>query len=136
RETLERELGEPGPDRIWYVGDAFAAGWTLEEVHHFTKIDPWFLVQIEEIVKIELALEKTSLQAIDADTFPGPKKKALSDRGLAKRLKTNVKAVRQRRIAENNRPVYKRDDTCAAEFANDTAYLYSTYEGHDKGECE
>ena len=136
RETLERELGEPGPDRIWYVGDAFAAGWTLEEVHHFTKIDPWFLVQIEEIVKIELALEKTSLEAIDADTLRGLKKKGFSDRRLAKLLKTNDQAVRERRIAENIRPVYKRVDTCAAEFATDTAYLYSTYEGHGDGECE
>ncbi|MGQ3174115.1 MAG: carbamoyl-phosphate synthase large subunit [Hydrogenophaga sp.] len=136
RETLERELGEPGPDRIWYVGDAFAAGWTLEEVHQFTKIDPWFLVQIEEIVKIELALEKTSLAAIDADTLRGLKKKGFSDRRLAKLLKTNDQAVRERRIAENIRPVYKRVDTCAAEFATDTAYLYSTYEGHGDGECE
>jgi carbamoyl-phosphate synthase large subunit len=136
RETLERELGEPGPDRIWYVGDAFAAGWTLDEVHQFTKIDPWFLVQIEEIVKIELALEKTSLEAIDAGTLRGLKKKGFSDRRLAKLLKTNDQAVRERRIAENIRPVYKRVDTCAAEFATDTAYLYSTYEGHGDGECE
>jgi carbamoyl-phosphate synthase large subunit len=136
RETLERELGEPGPDRIWYVGDAFAAGWTMEEVHQFTKIDPWFLVQIEEIVKIELALEKTSLEAIDTDTLRGLKKKGFSDRRLAKLLKTNDQAVRERRIAENIRPVYKRVDTCAAEFATDTAYLYSTYEGHGDGECE
>ena len=136
REILERELGTPGPDRIWYVGDAFAAGWTLDEVHHFTKIDPWFLVQIEEIVKIELALEKTSLEAIDADTLRGLKKKGFSDRRLAKLLKTNDQAVRERRIAENIRPVYKRVDTCAAEFATDTAYLYSTYEGHGDGECE
>ena len=136
RETLERELGEPGPDRIWYVGDAFAAGWTMEEVHQFTKIDPWFLVQIEEIVKIELALEKTSLEAIDADTLRGLKRKGFSDRRLAKLLKTNDQAVRERRIAENIRPVYKRVDTCAAEFATNTAYLYSTYEGHGDGECE
>jgi carbamoyl-phosphate synthase large subunit len=136
RETLERELGEPGPDRIWYVGDAFAAGWTMEEVHQFTKIDPWFLVQIEEIVKIELALEQTNLEAIDSDTLRGLKKKGFSDRRLAKLLKTNDQAVRERRIAENIRPVYKRVDTCAAEFATDTAYLYSTYEGHGDGECE
>ncbi len=136
RETLERELGEPGPDRIWYVGDAFAAGWTMEEVHQFTKIDPWFLVQIEEIVKIELALEKTSLEAIDADTLRGLKKKGFSDRRLAKLLKTTDAAVRARRITQNIRPVYKRVDTCAAEFSTDTAYLYSTYEGHGDGECE
>jgi carbamoyl-phosphate synthase large subunit len=136
RETLERELGEPGPERIWYVGDAFAAGWSMEEVHQFTKIDPWFLVQIEEIVKIELALEQTSLEALDADTLRGLKKKGFSDRRLAKLLKTTDAAVRARRIAQNIRPVYKRVDTCAAEFATDTAYLYSTYEGHGDGECE
>jgi carbamoyl-phosphate synthase large subunit len=136
RETLERELGEPGPERIWYVGDAFAAGWTLAEVHQFTKIDPWFLVQIEEIVKIELQLEQTSLDKVDADTLRGLKKKGFSDRRLAKLLKTTDAAVRARRIAQNIRPVYKRVDTCAAEFATDTAYLYSTYEGHGDGECE
>jgi carbamoyl-phosphate synthase large subunit len=136
RETLERELGTPGPDRIWYVGDAFAAGWSLDEVHHFTKIDVWFLVQIEEIVKIELQLEQTSLEALDADTLRGLKMKGFSDRRLAKLLKTTDKALRERRIAENIRPVYKRVDTCAAEFATDTAYLYSTYEGHGDGECE
>ncbi|MDP3322953.1 MAG: carbamoyl phosphate synthase large subunit, partial [Hydrogenophaga sp.] len=136
REILERELGEPGPERIWYVGDAFAAGWTIDEVHHFTRIDKWFLVQIEEIVKIELQLEQTSLDAIDAETLRGLKKKGFSDRRLAKLLKTNDGTVRARRIAENIRPVYKRVDTCAAEFATDTAYLYSTYEGHGDGECE
>ncbi|MGS5086785.1 carbamoyl-phosphate synthase large subunit [Hydrogenophaga sp. A37] len=136
REILERELGEPGPERIWYVGDAFAAGWTLAEVHQFTKIDPWFLVQIEEIVKIELQLEQTSLEALDADTLRGLKKKGFSDRRLAKLLKTTDAAVRERRIAQNIRPVYKRVDTCAAEFSTDTAYLYSTYEGHGDGECE
>jgi len=136
RETLERELGEPGPERIWYVGDAFAAGWSMEEVHQFTKIDPWFLVQIEEIVKIELQLEKTSLEALDTDTLRGLKKKGFSDRRLAKLLKTTDGAVRERRIAQNIRPVYKRVDTCAAEFATDTAYLYSTYEGNGDGECE
>ncbi|MDO9567875.1 MAG: carbamoyl-phosphate synthase large subunit [Hydrogenophaga sp.] len=136
RETLERELGEPGPERIWYVGDAFAAGWSMEEVHQFTKIDPWFLVQIEQIVKIELQLEETNLEALDADTLRGLKKKGFSDRRLAKLLKTTEAAVRARRIAQNVRPVYKRVDTCAAEFATDTAYLYSTYEGHGDGECE
>ncbi len=136
REVLERELGEPGPDRIWYVGDAFAAGWSIDEVHQFTKIDKWFLVQIEEIVKLELAMEKTSLDAIDADTLRGLKQKGFSDRRLAKQLKTTEQAIRERRKALNIRPVYKRVDTCAAEFSTDTAYLYSTYEGQGDGECE
>jgi carbamoyl-phosphate synthase large subunit len=139
REILERELGEPGPDRIWYVGDAFAAGWSLEEVHQFTKIDPWFLVQIEEIVKIELQLDKQAeeqgegaLASLSADTLRTLKKKGFSDRRLAKLLKTSEKAVRDQRRALNVRPVYKRVDTCAAEFATNTAYMYSTYEE----ECE
>ena len=143
RETLERELGEPGPERIWYVGDAFAAGWSLDEVHQFTKIDKWFLIQIEEIIKLEMAMDQLvaekgegALTSLDADTLRGLKKKGFSDRRLAKLLATTDTAVRERRKALNVRPVYKRVDTCAAEFATDTAYLYSTYEGHGDGECE
>jgi carbamoyl-phosphate synthase large subunit len=105
REILERELGEPGPDRIWYVGDAFAAGWSLDEVHDLTKIDKWFLVQIEEIVKIELDLDKlavekgdAALASLDALTLRALKKKGFSDRRLAKLLKTTEKAVRDARM--------------------------------------
>ena len=132
REVIEEELGEPGPERIWYVGDAFAQGFTIEEVHQLTHIDPWFLVQIKEIIDIELWLEKQSLEAIDKTTLLNLKKKGFADRRLAKLLKTTDKAVRERRHALNVRPVYKRVDTCAGEFATDTAYMYSTYEE----ECE
>ena len=139
REILEKELGEPGPDRIWYVGDAFAAGWSVDEVHDLTKIDKWFLVQIEEIVRIELELDQIAaekgegaLAALDATTLRTLKKKGFSDRRLAKLLKTTEKAVRDQRRALGVRPVYKRVDTCAAEFATNTAYMYSTYED----ECE
>ncbi len=139
RELLEKELGEPGPERIWYVGDAFAMGLSVDEVHDLTKIDKWFLVQIEEIVKIELELDRLyeekgegALAALDADTLRVLKKKGFSDRRLAKLLKTNEKAVREARRALNVRPVYKRVDTCAAEFPTNTAYMYSTYEE----ECE
>jgi carbamoyl-phosphate synthase large subunit len=132
REVIEEELGEPGPERIWYVGDAFAQGFTVEEVHQLTHIDPWFLVQIKEIIDIELWLEKQSLEAIDKTTLLNLKKKGFADRRLAKLLKTTDKAVRERRHAMNVRPVYKRVDTCAGEFATDTAYMYSTYEE----ECE
>ena len=132
REVIEEELGEPGPERIWYVGDAFAQGFTVEEVHQLTHIDPWFLVQIKEIIDIELWLEKQSLEAIDKTTLLNLKKKGFADRRLAKLLKTTDKAVRERRHALNVRPVYKRVDTCAGEFATDTAYMYSTYEE----ECE
>jgi len=132
REVIEEELGEPGPERIWYVGDAFAQGFTIEEVHQLTHIDPWFLVQIKEIIDIELWLETQSLEAIDKATLLNLKKKGFADRRLAKLLKTTDKAVRERRHTMNVRPVYKRVDTCAGEFATDTAYMYSTYEE----ECE
>ena len=132
REVLEKELGEPGPERIWYVGDAFAMGLSVDEVFALTKIDPWFLVQIEEIVKIELELETQSLDAIDRDTLLALKKKGFSDRRLARHLKTTDTAIRDKRRALGVRPVYKRVDTCAAEFSTNTAYMYSTYED----ECE
>ena len=135
REVLEKELGEPGPERIWYVGDAFAMGMSVDEVFALTKIDRWFLVQIEQIVKIELELETTTLDAIDALTLRALKQKGFSDRRLARQLKTTEATVREKRIALGVRPVYKRVDTCAAEFSSNTAYLYSTYEA-EGAECE
>ncbi|PWF24104.1 carbamoyl-phosphate synthase large subunit [Corticimicrobacter populi] len=132
REKLEVELGEPGPERIWYVGDAFAQGFTLEEVHNLTKIDPWFLAQIKEIVDIELALEQRTLADLDADTLFQLKRRGFSDRRLAWLLDTSDTEIRKLRHQFNVRPVYKRVDTCAAEFATNTAYMYSTYEE----ECE
>ena len=135
REVLEKELGEPGPERIWYVGDAFAAGWSVDEVFALTKIDRWFLVQIEQIVKIELELEATTLDAIDAPTLRALKQKGFSDRRLAKQLKTTDTVIRTKRRALGVRPVYKRVDTCAAEFSTNTAYMYSTYEA-EYSECE
>lgn len=140
REVLERELGAPGPERIWYVGDAFALGMSVDEVFALTKIDPWFLTQIEQIVKIELELETKSLAQLDAYTLRALKQKGFSDRRLAKQLKTTDTAVRNARKALGVRPVYKRVDTCAAEFATNTAYLYSTYESFSafdtSSECE
>jgi len=136
REKIEIELGEPGPERIWYVGDAFALGMSVEEVHQLTRIDPWFLVQIKEIVDLELKLEKTKLAELDRVTLYQLKRKGFSDRRLAYLLKTTETKVRERRIKDGVRPVYKRVDTCAAEFATSTAYLYSTYEGLDDAECE
>ncbi|MDQ3060595.1 MAG: carbamoyl-phosphate synthase large subunit [Pseudomonadota bacterium] len=135
REVLERELGAPGPDRIWYVGDAFAMGLSVDEVFELTKIDRWFLVQIEQIVKIELELETTTLEAIDAPMLRALKQKGFSDRRLARQLKTSDTAIREKRRALGVRPVYKRVDTCAAEFETNTAYLYSTYEA-EGSECE
>ena len=132
REVLERELGAPGPDRIWYVGDAFALGMSVNEVHALTRIDPWFLDQIEEIVKIELELERTTLTRISAIEMRQLKQKGFSDRRMAKLLRCSEQEFRAYRHSHGVRPVYKRVDTCAAEFQTDTAYLYSTYEE----ECE
>ncbi|MFZ9346472.1 MAG: carbamoyl-phosphate synthase large subunit [Burkholderiaceae bacterium] len=132
RERIEEELGEPGPERIWYVGDAFAQGFTVDEVHQLTKIDPWFLVQIKDIVDIELELDKCTLADLDADTLRGLKRKGFSDRRLAYLLDTTEGEVRKLRHALQVRPVYKRVDTCAAEFSTATSYFYSTYEE----ECE
>ena len=132
REVIEEELGEPGPERIWYVGDAFAQGFTLEEVHKLTHIDPWFLAQIKEIVDIELELEKRTLNELDRSTMLQLKKKGFSDRRLAYLVDATEQQIRKLRQSFGIRPVYKRVDTCAAEFATTTAYMYSTYED----ECE
>ena len=132
REKIQIELGEPGPERIWYVGDAFAQGFTMDEVHQLTKIDPWFLAQIKEIVDIELALEQRTLADLDYETLWQLKRRGFSDRRLAFLLDTVEGEVRKLRHQLNVRPVFKRVDTCAAEFATNTAYLYSTYEQ----ECE
>jgi len=132
REELEKELGEPGPERIWYVGDAFENGFTLDEVHKLTHIDPWFLAQIEDIVKIEMQLDDMKLNDLNAPTLRALKRKGFSDRRLARLMKTTEAEVRARRHLLGIRPVYKRVDTCAAEFSTSTAYMYSTYEE----ECE
>jgi carbamoyl-phosphate synthase large subunit len=132
RETLEKELGEPGPERIWYVGDAFENGFTLDEVHRLTHIDPWFLAQIKEIVDLEMELDDQRLEDIGAERLRELKRRGFSDRRLAYLFNSNEKLIREKRHALGIRPVYKRVDSCAAEFATRTAYMYSTYEE----ECE
>ena len=131
-DEIQKELGEPGPERIWYVGDAFRAGMTVAQVFDHSKIDQWFLVQIEDIIKRENALNGRHLADLDKDALFQLKRRGFSDRRLAKLLGTDQHAVRAYRQALNVRPVYKRVDTCAAEFATNTAYMYSTYEE----ECE
>ena len=131
-EVIKEELGEPGPERIWYVGDAFAQGFTLEEVQALTHIDPWFLSQIKEIVDIELWLDQQKVEDLDKDTLFKLKQKGFSDKRLGWLLKTTDKVIRDKRHEFGIRPVYKRVDTCAAEFATNTAYMYSTYDE----ECE
>ncbi|PRD76925.1 carbamoyl phosphate synthase large subunit [Burkholderia multivorans] len=132
RDEIAIEIHEPGPDRIWYVGDAFRIGMTAEEIYAETAIDPWFLAQIEQIILKEKALAGRTLASLTADELRFLKQSGFSDRRLAKLLGAKPDDVRRRRVELNVRPVYKRVDTCAAEFATKTAYMYSTYEE----ECE
>ncbi len=131
-DRLRHALAVPGPERYLHVADAFRAGFTLEAIHERSKIDPWFLIQIEDLVACERALEGRRLDDLDADALRRLKAKGFSDRRLARLLGCDEHAVRTRRHALGVRPVYKRVDTCAAEFPSATAYLYSTYEE----ECE
>jgi carbamoyl-phosphate synthase large subunit len=132
RDEIVEEIGEAGPERILYVGDAFRIGMSLDEVFEETAIDPWFLAQIEELIQAEQSLTSRTLETLSADELRHLKRKGFSDRRIAKLLGTNQHEVRARRHALNVRPVYKRVDTCAAEFSTQTAYLYSTYDE----ECE
>lgn len=132
RATIVREMKEPGAERIWYLGDAFRMGVSVEELYEISGIDPWFLVQVEDIIKDELCVSEMTLSDLDKDAVFKLKRKGFSDERLAKLLSVSEKQFRKHRHNLDVRPVYKRVDTCAAEFASDTAYMYSTYEE----ECE
>ena len=129
---IHRQLAVAGPDRIWYLGEAFRHGMSREEVFALTKIDNWFLVQIEDLIADELALAQSSLADLDHNSLYKLKRKGFSDRRLGEVLGCGESAVRDLRNQLGVHPVYKRVDTCAAEFSTDTAYMYSTYEE----ECE
>ena len=131
-EQLKQELRQPSSDRVWYVADAFRYGLSLDELHQETKIDPWFLVQIQELVEIESQVKAQGMGALTKDRMFYLKRKGFSDNRLAQLLGVKEKDIRTLRHSQNVRPVYKRVDTCAAEFATSTAYMYSTYEQ----ECE
>ena len=131
-DTITKEMGVPGPERIWYVGDAFRMGMTIAEVYDISKIDHWFLVQIKDLIDREQALKGRQIADLDKPAMLKLKRSGFSDRRLAALLNTDQHAVRAYRQALQVRPVYKRVDTCAAEFATNTAYMYSTYEE----ECE
>ena len=135
RDEIIEEIGEAGPERILYVGDAFRIGMTLEEIFDETAIDPWFLAQIEDIIATETLLKARQLPSLSAAELRFVKQKGFSDKRLGKLMGSNQHDVRRARHALGVRPVYKRVDTCAAEFATQTAYLYSCYETVD-GECE
>lgn len=132
REVLTRELTEVGAQRIWYIADAFREGWSLETVYSLTGVDPWYLVQIEELIKIEQGLKGRALESIDAAEMRRLKRKGFADKRLAQIIGCDELDMQSHRHALNVRPVYKRVDTCAAEFVSATAYMYSTYEE----ECE
>ncbi len=130
--ALRREVKEAGPERIFYLADAFRAGMTVEEVHALSSVDPWFLDQIEELVHLEREVVQRGLGGLDKAFVRTLKRKGFSDARLAQLCGTDEQAVRALRHAFGIRPVYKRVDSCAAEFATSTAYMYSTYED----ECE
>ncbi len=132
REEIVHEISEAGPERIFYVADAFRIGMTLDEVHQMTDIDMWFLVQIKELIDIEKRVAQVKLEDITKEEMLFLKKKGFSDKRLASVLGVKEADVRRRRHALDVHPVYKRVDTCAAEFATRTAYMYSTYQD----ECE
>lgn len=131
-ETIQQELGSPGPDRIWYIGDAFRYGLSVDEVYKLCMVDPWFLVQIEQLIALEKGIKGRALESFSRDELYALKRKGFSDRRLATLLQTHEDKLRALRNELDIHPVYKRVDSCAAEFASSTAYLYSTYEE----ECE
>ena len=132
REVLTRELTEAGAQRIWYIGDAFRLGWSMETVYSLTGVDPWYLVQIEELIKLEQGLMGRELASIEAAEMLQLKRKGFADKRLSQVIGCQEIDVQKHRHSLNVRPVYKRVDTCAAEFVSTTAYMYSTYEE----ECE
>ena len=132
KEKMQREMRHPGPDRLLYVADAFRIGMTLGEIHDASKIDPWFLAQIEDLIITEQSLATKTLSTLKDGELYKLKRKGFSDIRIAKLLDASETEVRNVRHKQNIRPVYKRIDSCAAEFSSDTAYLYSTYEE----ECE
>ncbi|MCP3674053.1 MAG: carbamoyl-phosphate synthase large subunit, partial [Gammaproteobacteria bacterium] len=121
-----------GAERIWWLGDAFRAGMSMQDVHELTAIDPWFLVQIEELITLEAEVREKGVSSMDETFIRKLKRKGFADRRLATILDVTEHEFRRRRHKFNVRPVYKRVDTCAAEFSTDTAYMYSSYEE----ECE
>ncbi|MGM9515656.1 carbamoyl-phosphate synthase large subunit [Roseateles sp. DB2] len=132
REEIVQEIGEPGPERILFLADAFRLGMSLQEVFDETAVDPWFLAQIEQLIQIEQSIKGRALASLSKDELRFLKQKGFSDKRIARLLGTNQHEVRRARHAQGIRPVYKRVDTCAAEFETQTAYMYSTYDE----ECE
>jgi carbamoyl-phosphate synthase large subunit len=135
REEIVEEITNAGPERILFVADAFRIGMSLDEVFEATKIDPWFLAQIEDLVATEQALRGRRLESLSAAELRFVKQKGFSDKRLGLLMGSNQHELRKARHALGVRPVFKRVDTCAAEFSTQTAYMYSCYENVD-GESE
>ncbi len=131
-EIIQQELRSPGPDRIWYIADAFRYGLSVEEVFELCMVDPWFLVQVQNLVELEKGIKGRELDSFTRDELYALKRKGFSDRRMATLLGAHEEQLRALRHKLDIHPVYKRVDSCAAEFASTTAYLYSTYEE----ECE
>ncbi|WP_028885523.1 carbamoyl-phosphate synthase large subunit [Teredinibacter turnerae] len=131
-DRIRHDLATPGAERIWYIGDAFRAGMSVDDVYQKSKIDTWFLAQIKDLIDTEAALAETPLSNIDENIMFRLKRKGFSDKRLAELLAVSEKTVRDHRHRLGVHPAYKRVDTCAAEFSTSTAYMYSTYEE----ECE
>ena len=132
RDRLRHELRIPGANRLRHLADALRNDFSLEEIASITGIDPWFLAQIEDLIRDEQALQGKDLSALTQASLRALKRKGFSDARIATLLNVKELAVRRRRLEFDIRPVFKRVDTCAAEFATTTAYMYSTYEE----ECE
>ncbi|WP_076412845.1 carbamoyl-phosphate synthase large subunit [Shewanella sp. UCD-KL12] len=129
---IRHELKEPGAERIWYIADAFRAGLSVDEIFALTNIDPWFLVQLEDLLQLEKQIETAGMSGLDKEFLLKLKRKGFSDIRIADILGVSESSIRRARQKFEVHPVYKRVDTCAAEFSTDTAYMYSTYEE----ECE
>ena len=132
RDRLRQELRYPGAERLWHVADAMRQGFTFDDVAKLTGIDPWFLVQIADLVIEETNTRQEGLDGLDEARLRLLKRKGFSDARIGELVNQKEDVIRARRIKQGLRPVFKRVDTCAAEFATTTAYLYSTYEE----ECE
>ena len=128
KDEIIMELREPGPNRLWFLGDAFRLGLSIEEIFQHSKIDPWFLYQIKDLVKSEEKIKKMTIKSFNSETLFNIKRKGFSDSRIAKLIGKQTKDIRSLRYKHKIHPIYKRVDTCAAEFETSTAYLYSTYE--------
>ena len=128
KNEIIKELREPGPNRLWFLGDAFRLGLSIEEIFQHSKIDPWFLYQIKDLIEIEEKMKKMTIKSFSSEILFDIKRKGFSDSRIANLIGKQAKDIRSLRYKHKIHPVYKRVDTCAAEFKAKTPYFYSTYE--------